>query len=213
MNKKRKHAELYKGVFKNDKKSCLVDLKPLVGIKANFPEDSRENNENKDISNINPVNIPNKKSLELNLKVARNMKFGTYFQRLREEIVEIFLSDNELVSFEGLFNFSQINELFNFKESVYTKQPGDVIESVNRVGSIGQYVTTENRLLNDPRYDLPTAREEVILYEDENETILKRKKTGNKSEYRSYLPIPSITKNRYGNQTGANNINLNNNFM
>ena len=28
MNRKRKHNELYKGVFKNDKKSCLVDLKP-----------------------------------------------------------------------------------------------------------------------------------------------------------------------------------------
>ena len=29
MNRKRKINELYKGVFKNDKKSCMVDLKPL----------------------------------------------------------------------------------------------------------------------------------------------------------------------------------------
>jgi hypothetical protein len=185
MNKKRKHSELYKGVFKNDKKSCLVDLKPLVGAnRENREENVREGKENKDNNIIPEVK---KKSLELQLKVSKNYRFGTYFQKLREDIVETFLSENDLVSFEGLFNFSQINELFNFKESVYTKQPGS--DDVN-LGSVGY---TVNHNVSNINYDLPTAHEEVVLYEDENETILKRKKTTNKSEYRTYIPIQPVT--------------------
>jgi hypothetical protein len=183
MNKKRKHAELYKGVFKNDKKSCLVDLKPLVGVNRNNPEEVRENKENRSDNVLPEVK---KKTLEPTLKVSRNYRFGSYFKKLREEIVETFLSEDDLVSFESLFNFSQINELFNYKESVLTKQPS----SENNL----PYVSFTNNL----NYDLPTAGEEVILYEDENETILKRKKTTNKSEYRNYIPIQKMTtKNRH----------------
>ena len=75
MNRKRKHYELYKGVFKNDKKSCLVDLKP-----------KEEENTKECKENINNVNIIRpKKVIDLNLKVAKNLKFGVYFQKLREE--------------------------------------------------------------------------------------------------------------------------------
>jgi hypothetical protein len=141
MNRKRKHNELYKGVFKNDKKSCLIDLRPKEEKKSAVVEKENEN-----------INIPRqKKTLDLNLRVAKNFKFGSYFENLREEIVDIFTQEDEYISFEGLFMYNKMNDLFNFQEST---------EPVNNQ-------TTENR----------TYYEEEILYEDENETIVKRKKT------------------------------------
>jgi hypothetical protein len=38
------------------------------------------------------------------LKVAKKNNF-TYFQKLREEIVDIFTQDEVYISFDGLFNF------------------------------------------------------------------------------------------------------------
>lgn len=147
MNRKRKHNELYRGVFRNDKKSCLIDLKPK--------EEREPKIEMKE--NIDMNFVKQKKSLDLNLKVAKNLRFGTYFQKLREEIVDIFTQEDEYISFEGLFNFNKINDLFNFKEAV---QQTDQLNNLH---------TTENRSNN--------YYEDEIIYEDENETIIKRKKT------------------------------------
>jgi hypothetical protein len=145
MNRKRKHNELYKGVFKNDKKSCLVDLKPKEEVR-NMIIEAKQNID---------VNIPKqKKTLDLNLKVSKNLRFGTYFQKLREDIVDIFTQEEEYISFDGLLNFNKINDLFNFRETVLNSEPSNIH-------------TTENK----------NYYEDEILYEDENETIIKRKKT------------------------------------
>jgi hypothetical protein len=159
MNRKRKHNELYRGVFRNDKKSCLIDLKPK--------EDVIEMKENID-NNF----VRQKKNLDLNLKVAKNLKFGTYFQTLREDIIDIFTQEEEYISFDGLFNFNKINDLFNFKET------GLVTDQSNNQ-------TTENK--NNNYY-----YEDEVIYEDENETIIKRKKTVEKFRDRKTVEVKNF---------------------
>ena len=125
MNRKRKFNELYKGVFKNDKKSCLIDLKPLdkkrelekEPINKKDPEDSRNlNNFQKEEYNSKLAN-KNKNRLGINLRVAKNLGFGSFFRKVREEISDIFLSKEEYISFEGLINSNSVNDLFNFRDS------------------------------------------------------------------------------------------------
>jgi hypothetical protein len=165
MNRKRKNNELYKGVFKNDKKGCIVDLKPKDEINQQILIEPRE----KENTNIN---IPRqKKTLDLNLRVAKNMKFGTYFQKLRDEIVDIFIQEDEYISFEGLFNFQKVNDLFNFRETSPDMEPINI-------------QTTENRI----------CYEEEVLYQDENETIIKRKKTTEKMRDRRTMVKPTYTE-------------------
>jgi hypothetical protein len=156
MNRKRKHNELYKGVFKNDKKSCLVDLKPREEVKNMILEEKENQCEN----------YPRqRKTLDLNLKVAKNLKFGTYFTKLREEIVDIFTQDDEYISFDGLFSFNKINDLFNFREAPNT-EPSNIM------------TTTENK---------QSYYQDEIIYEDENQTIIKRKKTVEKLRNRQTM--------------------------
>lgn len=52
--------------------------------------------------NIDMNFVKQKKSLDLNLKVAKNLRFETYFQKLREEAVNIFTQDDGYISFEGM---------------------------------------------------------------------------------------------------------------
>lgn len=171
MNRKRKFNEVYKGVFKNDKKSCLVDLKPL-DKKREIEQEIKGVSKAKGREKSIDEKVTKRKTLDLNLKIAKNLGFGTYFKKLREEIVDVFLSDEEYVSFEGLFNFNQMNELFNFQ-----KDKDSNIENINpniNIENINNNITTENiKIRQNEDY------EDELLYEDENETIYKRRKTNN----------------------------------
>ena len=201
MNRKRKFNELYKGVFRNDKKSLLVDLKPL-DRKLELEKLKKEN------ENINPnidrekELISRKKTLDVKLKVAKNVGFGSFFKRLREEVVDIFLSKEDYISFDGLFS-NDINDLFNFRDStsklllereivgLCNNNMSDVVNINNKmilsnfpinnmtnINSINNNLTTENINLQNNSTYLEDPDEEII-YEDESETIYKRKKKTN----------------------------------
>lgn len=199
MNRKRKLNDLYKGVFKNDKKSCLVDLKPLDKKRELDKNNHKETDE--EVSNLNPsrakVQVEHKsKPLNVNLKVSKNLNFGTYFKRIREEIVDVFMAKDDLISFEGLVNSQQINELFNgnFNRDSKSKNFIDMEkvsldqESKKIIGSViyGGMQVDENLALlhaNDRTgvkdhlaIEEEEEEEEEILYEDEMETIYKRRK-------------------------------------
>jgi hypothetical protein len=197
MNRKRKFNEIYKGVFKNDKKSCLIDLKPLdkkrelekEPINKKDQEDTRNlNNFQKEEYNSKLAN-KNKNRLGINLRVAKNLGFGSFFRKVREEISDIFLSKEEYISFEGLINSNSVNDLFNFRDSTsknfidkeiinlentskkenmhrnpqsYANLPNNTTELVKRQEDIGMSI------IND--------EEDEIVYEDECETIYKKRK-------------------------------------
>jgi hypothetical protein len=195
MNRKRKLNDLYKGVFKNDKKSCIVDLKPLDKKRELDKLNHKESEE--DLSNLHPsrakVPIEQKsKPLNVNLKVSKNLNFGSFFKRLREEIVDVFMAKDDLISFEGLVNSQQINELFNGNFNRESKSKNFIdLEKVSlergskkNMGSViyGGEENTNLILANDRtgvKDHLAIEEddeEEEILYEDEMETIYKRRK-------------------------------------
>lgn len=192
-NRRRKVNDLYKGVFKNDRKSCLVDLKPLdqkreieldINKKKIVPLGEKENDQVK-------ANEP-QKFLEVNIKVGKNLGFGSYFKRLRQDIVDIFLSKDEAISFEGMFN-ENVSELFNLKESsnkfynenkIMSNENLPYVESAQISNSNIQPMSnqTENFSRHEkflPVYELEEPDE--VVYEDETQIYLKRKKTKGRS--------------------------------
>lgn len=188
MNRKKKINDLYKGVFKNDKKGCLVDLKPLDNKpETNHPNSpSKQNNQpnmhRNDKIKHNQNNYP--KEIDIRLKVAKNLGFGTYFKNLREEIVDVFIGKEELISFEGMFNQKDVSDLFNFKESIQKTASDHQCQGKMRSSLTNNYTTNNNTnntsFLNQLNQSTNSTDQEVILYEDEEKTIYKRKKIKSK---------------------------------
>ena len=157
MNKKRKINDLYKGVFKNNKKSNLIDLKPF-----------QEHNEIKEFENNSKKyelktkfkyeNLQKTKEKHINakLKVAKNLGFGNYFQRLRKRIIDIFLDDKELISYENMFKQKEVLELFNIKNSVKDNYEEKLNKYENQIPLSGQYYynNESNQLKNLDYYQM-----------------------------------------------------------
>ena len=154
MNKKRKINDLYKGVFKNNKKSNLIDLKPF-----------QEHNEIKEFENNSKKyelktkfkyeNLQKTKEKHINakLKVAKNLGFGNYFQRLRKRIIDIFLDDKELISYENMFKQKEVRELFNIKNSVQNDNNYNSFKNENKIPNSGIfYYNHESNKTNNLDY-------------------------------------------------------------
>jgi len=127
-NKKNKNNSL--GVF-NNKKSCLVDLKPL--------EENQQREIIKQDKEIKDVSDRTSKTLKVNIKIAKNYGFGTYFQNLRESIIDKFLNYDEYISFDGLFKFHSLNDLFNFSKE-------NLNESISKMK---QFPQNQSKLKNE----------------------------------------------------------------
>ena len=106
--KNRKNKNL--GGINYNKKSCLVDLKPLDEQK------NKETLQNYDNDHFKTSNENVSKSLKVNIRIAKNYGFGLYFQNLREDIIDKFLNYDEYISFDGLFKFQSLSDLFNFNK-------------------------------------------------------------------------------------------------
>ena len=154
MTKKRKINDLYKGVFKNNKKSNLIDLKPF-----------QEHNEIKEFENNSKKyelktkfkyeNLQKTKEKHINakLKVAKNLGFGNYFQRLRKRIIDIFLDDKELISYENMFKQKEVRELFNIKNSVQNDNNYNSFKNENKIPNSGIfYYNHESNKTNNLDY-------------------------------------------------------------
>jgi hypothetical protein len=188
MNRKRKLNELYKGVFKNDKKSCLVDLKPLDKKRElekllNKEEEAEEDKNKKSHHKQNPE--PNKShSMNVSLKVNKSLGFGNFFTSLREEVVDIFMAKDDYISFEGLVNSNQINELFNgnFNRESSSKNFIDIemvnLDKENFIGG-NNNVNEDATVVKDPM--AMDEDDDEIIYEDDMETIFKRKKPNSRN--------------------------------
>lgn len=160
-NKKNKNNSL--GVF-NNKKSCLVDLKPLEDNKHR--EILKQEKDNKE------VNDRTSKTLKVNIKIAKNYGFGTYFQNLRESIIDKFLNYDEYISFDGLFKFHSLNDLFNFSKE-------NINESMSKLKQFPQNqskVKTDNKEIYPPSTNIThnnhlinTKRNINYCFEDQNE--------------------------------------------
>ena len=150
MNRKRKINDLYKGVFKNNKKSNLIDLKP-------FQEQNESENDSKNNYELKTKfkYENNEKEINVNakLKVAKNLGFGNYFQRLRKRIIDIFLDDKELISYENMFKQKEVLELFNIKNSVKDNYEEKLNKYENQIPLSGQYYyKNESNQLNNLDY-------------------------------------------------------------
>ena len=155
MNRKRKINDLYKGVFKNNKKSNLIDLKPFQE-QNELENDSKNNYELK--TKFKYENNLNDNEIHVNqkLKVAKNLGFGNYFQRLRKRIIDIFLDDKELISYENMFKQKEVLELFNIKNSVKDNYEEKLNKYENQIPLSGQYYykNESNQLKNLDYYQM-----------------------------------------------------------
>lgn len=194
MNRKRKINDLYKGVFKNNKKSNLIDLKPFQ--EQNESEnDSKNNYELK--TKFKYENNENEINVNAKLKVAKNLGFGNYFQRLRKRIIDIFLDDKELISYENMFKQKEVLELFNIKNSVKDNYEEKLNKYENQIPLSGQYYykNESNQLKNLDYYQM--------------QSHYYNKGTENKNYERK-----KYESNYYGNyDMNYNDINSSNNFI
>ena len=194
MNRKRKINDLYKGVFKNNKKSNLIDLKPFQ--EQNESEnDSKNNYELK--TKFKYENNENEINVNAKLKVAKNLGFGNYFQRLRKRIIDIFLDDKELISYENMFKQKEVLELFNIKNSVKDNYEEKLNKYENQIPLSGQYYykNESNQLNNLDYYQM--------------QSHYYNKGTENKNYERK-----KYESNYYGNyDMNYNDINSSNNFI
>ena len=196
MNRKRKINDLYKGVFKNNKKSNLIDLKPFQE-QNELENDSKNNYELK--TKFKYENNLNDNEIHVNqkLKVAKNLGFGNYFQRLRKRIIDIFLDDKELISYENMFKQKEVLELFNIKNSVKDNYEEKLNKYENQIPLSGQYYykNESNQLKNLDYYQM--------------QSHYYNKGTENKNYERK-----KYESNYYGNyDMNYNDINSSNNFI
>jgi hypothetical protein len=155
MNRRRKINDLYKGVFKNNKKSSLIELKPFKE-KNEFQNDSKNNYELKTKFKYENNLNDNEINVNIKLKVAKNLGFGNYFQRLRKRIIDIFLDDKELISYENMFKQKEVLELFNIKNSVKDNYEEKLNKYENQIPLSGQYYykNESNQLKNLDYYQM-----------------------------------------------------------
>ena len=194
MNRKRKINDLYKGVFKNNKKSNLIDLKP-------FQEQNESENDSKNNYELKTKfkYENNEKEINVNakLKVAKNLGFGNYFQRLRKRIIDIFLDDKELISYENMFKQKEVLELFNIKNSVKDNYEEKLNKYENQIPLSGQYYykNESNQLKNLDYYQMQSHHY-------------------NKGTENKHYERKKYESNYYGNyDMNYNDINSSNNFI
>ena len=141
-NKKNRKIRNLGGIVNNfNKKSCLVDLKPL---------EEQKNREYLQIADNNHLksSIDNQsKSHRVNIRIAKNYGFGLYFQNLREEILDKFLNYDEYISFDGLFKFQSLPDLFNFNKD---QNPQQIDSSLNFHSNLNQSKLKNDQFLNHP---------------------------------------------------------------
>ena len=151
MNRKRKINDLYKGVFKNNKKSNLIDLKPFQ--EENEIKEFENNSKKYELkTKFKYENLQKTKEKHINakLKVAKNLGFGNYFQRLRKRIIDIFLDDKDLISYENMFKQKEVRELFNIKNSVQNDYNYNSFKNENQVPISGKfYYNNESNEINN----------------------------------------------------------------
>jgi hypothetical protein len=151
MNRKRKINDLYKGVFKNNKKSNLIDLKPFQeNNEIKEFEDNSKKYEVKTKFKYENLQKTKEKHINAKLKVAKNLGFGNYFQRLRKRIIDIFLDDKDLISYENMFKQKEVRELFNIKNSVQNDYNYNSFKNENQVPISGKfYYNNESNEINN----------------------------------------------------------------
>ena len=151
MNRKRKINDLYKGVFKNNKKSNLIDLKPFQEHnEIKEFEDNSKKYELKTKFKYENLQKTKEKHINAKLKVAKNLGFGNYFQRLRKRIIDIFLDDKDLISYENMFKQKEVRELFNIKNSVQNDYNYNSFKNENQVPISGKfYYNNESNEINN----------------------------------------------------------------
>ena len=154
MNRKRKINDLYKGVFKNNKKSNLIDLKPFQ--EENEIKEFENNSKKYELkTKFKYENLQKTKEKHINakLKVAKNLGFGNYFQRLRKRIIDIFLDDKDLISYENMFKQKEVRELFNIKNSVQNDNNYNSFKNENKIPNSGIfYYNHESNKTNNLDY-------------------------------------------------------------
>ena len=90
------------------------------------------------------------KHINAKLKVAKNLGFGNYFQRLRKRIIDIFLDDKDLISYENMFKQKEVRELFNIKNSVQNDYNYNSFKNENQVPISGKfYYNNESNEINN----------------------------------------------------------------
>ncbi len=176
MNRKRKFNDDVKGIFKNDKKSCLIEMKPMEKLIDNERESIKlkqgleqiknkiklYNQDNKENISINKRNLNNNfKSNDKNylykinneLKVLKNSGFGFFFKNLRKEIIDIFNSQKELIPYQNLLHPSQILELLNYKEKSPIRCIPKELNEIRHIDKLSSYnnrfYSTENNYNNE----------------------------------------------------------------
>ena len=215
MNRKRKINDLYKGVFKNNKKSNLIDLKPFQE-QNELENDSKNNYELK--TKFKYENNLNDNEIHVNqkLKVAKNLGFGNYFQRLRKRIIDIFLDDKELISYENMFKQKEVLELFNIKNSVKLKNL-DYYQMQSHYYNKG----TENKNYERKKYESNYYGNYDMNYSDitfsnnnfiNNPFIPGSNTIIEKNKYRNYNSNSTFYLGNSNNYFMSNNQNRNDNF-
>ena len=154
MNRKRKINDLYKGVFKNNKKSNLIDLKPFQeNNEIKEFEDNSKKYEVKTKFKYENLQKTKEKHINAKLKVAKNLGFGNYFQRLRKRIIDIFLDDKDLISYENMFKQKEVRELFNIKNSVQNDYNYNSYKTEKEIPISGKfYYNNESNKINNLDY-------------------------------------------------------------
>ena len=178
MNKKRKINDLYKGVFKNNKKSNLIDLKPFQ--EENEIKEFENNSKKYELkTKFKYENLQKTKEKHINakLKVAKNLGFGNYFQRLRKRIIDIFLDDKDLISYENMFKQKEVRELFNIKNSVQNDNNYNSFKNENKIPNSGifYYNHESNKTNNLDYYQIQSD----YLNKGTEQKVFERKKYDN----------------------------------
>ena len=222
MNRKKKINELCKGLFKNNKSSRLIDLKPLEdenfkSKKDNIIDISYSKNKNKFIENDFGENN-NPKNFKINIKVAKNMGFGSYFKKIRQDIVEKFKLNDELINNKYMSYNDEIKDLFNINNSnsknsnYYENTNKNIKYDFSKNNSTNSNILTENfnnyiKYENNNILNNINNQKDELIYQN-NETELKWKKIIN-SKIHTNIFNPNLNSNiNIYEQNSLNNNSL-----
>jgi hypothetical protein len=222
MNRKKKINELCKGLFKNNKSSRLIDLKPLEdenfkSKKDNIIDISYSKNKNKFIENDFGENN-NPKNFKINIKVAKNMGFGAYFKKIRQDIVEKFKLNDELINNKYMSYNDEIKDLFNINNSnsknsnYYENTNKNIKYDFSKNNSTNSNILTENfnnyiKYENNNILNNINNQKDELIYQN-NETELKWKKIIN-SKIHTNIFNPNLNSNiNIYEQNSLNNNSL-----
>lgn len=149
---RRRINNLYKGMFKGNKTSNIIELhskkyhedneKENLDLSKKNKEKKRKTSENQNMNKITLENdnvlreelfsdsehsSQNKSKFKTKLynKFAKKLGFGTYFKRLRQQVVDKFISGKPLISTDRMYNNPEVKKLFGIiqnENSLNSKQ-------------------------------------------------------------------------------------------